>query len=1009
MTVRILVNPTLIFLFFLSFSTVFSQNSASNNAQKGAYQHALKLYKNNSFGAAYKIFSDIASEKSIAHNLQSNAAYYSAVSAVKLNMINANKLVQDFVTEFPNNDKKEKVYLEVGHYYFKKNNPKVALKWYEKVVASSLSKIDLEEFNFKMGYVLFKTGDLKRAENRFFSLIDSPEYSIQARYYYGFITYQQGDYKTAETYLTKVATEKTYANDVNYYLLDINFKAGKFSKAIEIGNALLTNVKAIEKSEISKIVGESYFNLKQYKKAIPFLKNYKGKQGKWNNTDFYLLGYAYYKQNDYLNAVGHFNKIIGSSNSVSQNAYYHLAKSYLFLNKKLEALNAFKNASEMDFDKRIKEDAYLNYVKLSYEEGNPYKSVAEVLQDFLKAYPNSSQYTEVNKLVVTSFIFQQDYQGALNYLSKKKSHENSELSNDVSLYRGIQLFNQFKLKEALTFFNKAKKSSDKDIKAIATYWNAETDYQLSNFQNAVRGFIQFKNNTEAKKLDEYNKIDYALAYAYFKLKEYGRAATSFDVFLSKSITDKTLKDDAAIRLADCYFVTKKYTKAINAYENVIKNKGIGADYANYQKGISYGFLGQNQLKIDNLLSVITKYQNTSLKDDALFQLANTYVATKDNPSAHKTFTNLISNFPKSSYVSKAMLRQGLLYYNENDHRQALAKFKSIVKNYAGTNEAQEAVINARNVYVDIGAVDEYANWVKNISFVNITDTDVDDTMYESAENKFLENDLEKAIDGFQKYITRFPSGLHAIKANFYLAQSLIKNNQTEAAIPNYQFVIDQNQSEFSEESLNKLAQIYLEKELWNEATPLLERLEVEANYPQNILFAQSNLMKSYYQSGNLAKAVEFAKKVLNNEKLNSDLESDAKVIIARTAIQNKDFTIAKKYYEEVEKTAKGEVMAEALFYSAYFKNDAKKYKESNIVVQKLIADYSTYKFWGVKSYIIMAKNHYGLKDAYQATYILENIIKNFSQFKDVITEAEKELKNIQTIEAKTNDSVSPKN
>ena len=58
---------------------------------------------------------------------------------------------------------------------------------------------------------------------------------------------------------------------------------------------------------------------------------------------------------------------------------------------------------------------------------------------------------------------------------------------------------------------------------------------------------------------------------------------------------------------------------------------------------------------------------------------------------------------------------------------------------------------------------------------------------------------------------------------------------------------------------------------------------------------------------------------------------------------------------------------------------------------------------------IMAKNHYGLKDAYQATYILENIIKNFTQFKDVVSEAEKELKNIQTIEAKTNDSVSPKN
>src|SRR5690606_34093866 len=102
------------------------------------------------------------------------------------------------------------------------------------------------------------------------------------------------------------------------------------------------------------------------------------------------------------------------------NAYYHLAECYLYLDRKPEALNAFKSASEMDFNPTIKEDAFLNYAKLSYEQGNPYKSVATVLQDFLTAYPKSPAYQEINTLVVTSFIYQQDYQGALDYLAKKK-------------------------------------------------------------------------------------------------------------------------------------------------------------------------------------------------------------------------------------------------------------------------------------------------------------------------------------------------------------------------------------------------------------------------------------------------------------------------------------------------------------------------------------------------------------------------------------------------------------
>jgi hypothetical protein len=52
-------------------------------------------------------------------------------------------------------------------------------------------------------------------------------------------------------------------------------------------------------------------------------------------------------------------------------------ESYLKLDKKQEALNAFK-MSEMAFDASIQEDASLNYAKLSYEI-ELYQSVPAVL------------------------------------------------------------------------------------------------------------------------------------------------------------------------------------------------------------------------------------------------------------------------------------------------------------------------------------------------------------------------------------------------------------------------------------------------------------------------------------------------------------------------------------------------------------------------------------------------------------------------------------------------------
>ena len=171
-------------------------------------------------------------------------------------------------------------------------------------------------------------------------------------------------------------------------------------------------------------------------------------------------------------------------------------------------------------------------------------------------------------------------------------------------------------------------------------------------------------------------------------------------------------------------------------------------------------------------------------------------------------------------------------------------------------------------------------------------------------------------------------------------------------------------------------------------------------------------MKGYYQAGQYEKAVNYAEKILLKDKIDSNVEYDAKIIIARSAFQTEDFPKAEEFYREVERNARGELKAEALYYSAYFLNNQKLYADSNKVIQTITSDYSAYKYWGAKSFIIMAKNYYALEnnDPYQATYILENIIKNFTQYDDIVNDAKNELKKIKLNEAKTNNSVTtPKN
>jgi len=278
-------------------------------------------------------------------------------------------------------------------------------------------------------------------------------------------------------------------------------------------------------------------------------------------------------------------------------------------------------------------------------------------------------------------------------------------------------------------------------------------------------------------------------------------------------------------------------------------------------------------------------------------------------------------------------------------------------------------------------------------------------MYESAEKQYLQNNHSKSVSSFKKYLLNFPKGLHALQANFYLAQSLFSEDKHQETIPHYSYVIEQQQNEFTENALSRLSLVYLENNLWQKAIPVLERLEKEADLPQNRTFSQSNLMKGYYENKEYSKAVTYAEMVLKNSKLENRVKSDAQIIIARSAIKTNNETKARNAYNEVEKIASGELKAEALYYNAYFENKDGSHRVSNQIVQKIASDYSAYKYWAAKGLIIMANNYYELNDAYQATYILESVIKNFAQFNDVTEEAKTALTKIKTEAAKTNESV----
>ena len=999
-----------LFVILLFFSIAgFSQQSAAQTNELVDFNRALELYNNQQFLAAQNLFDEVKDETSD-EKIQGDCAYYIANAAVRLKQPGADKLMETFVSRYPTNTKTNSAYLDVADYYFETGKYALSRKWYGKVAEKSLNQKDKERYYFNNGYAYFRSKKYEEARGFFEQVRDSKEYGSQAKYYIGYMAYESDDYEVANELFEEVKDAQGTNEDLSYFQADMNFKLGKFEEAVRLGKEQLPKANRQELSQLNKIIGESYFNLGKYEEAIPFLKEYKGLRGKWNNTDYYQLGYAYYKQGDFVSAIAEFNKIISGKNAVAQNAYYHLAQAYLELDQKQQALNAFKNASEMNFDEKLQQDAMLNYAKLSYEIGNSYENPSKVIIAFLEEYPDSPAKGELERLLVDSFITSKNYEEALNLLENNRNFNDKKAYQKVAYLYGLDLYEQREYYEAIKNFEKAlSEPRDVTITAKATFWKAESDYNVNKMADAIIGYREFAGMSAARNTEEFNDLNYNLGYAYFKKNEYARAIDYFKKYSENANNDTSKRNDALLRLGDTYFVESKYWPAMEAYNKAIDNNVSRSDYAAFQKAISYGFVGRNETKIEELNSFSNKYSRSSYRDDALYELGNTYVAANSTDKAINAYNRLISDVPNSKLVPKAILRQGLIYYNADQGNKALEKLKRVVRDYPNTPEAMQAVSTARLVYIDLGRTDEYAKWVRNVDFVEVSDADLDNTTYEAAENQRLNNNTEQAKRGLEKYIQSFPNGIHAINANFYLAQIYFREGSKNKAVKNYKFVVDKPTNEFTEQSLARLSEIHLENREYQIAVPLLERLEKESESEQNRIYAQSNLMKSYHELKNPGKAAAYAEKVLNNPEADKQARTDAQIIVARSAMQSGNETQAKAAYAEVQKTATGELAAEALYYDAYFKNKNRNFEASNAAIQILAKDYSGYKFYGAKGLVLMAKNFYALKDAYQATYILENVIKNFQNFPEVVREAEAELAKIRTLEAKTNSSVNTNN
>lgn len=942
------------------------------------------------------IYTNVSIKEKVAFNKLSNA--------LRLNYSGAEKMLSQFKEDFFNIYNSKNIDFDIANFYFQNEKYRYALKWFNRISEKDVPKIELDLYYFNKGYTLFSAKNYKKARVLLEMVKNNKDYESDAHYYLGHISYQLDDYDGALKSFQSIS-EANKKDDLLYFQADMNFRLGRFRNAIELAKKSLLNKNKNLKSELSKIIGESYFNLDNYEMSIPFLELYEGKNGSWKNTDYYQLGYAYFKQKKYDLAISQFNKIIGEKNEIAQNSYYALAECYLKTNKKPEALNAFKKAYDIDFNSSITEDALLNYAKLSYEIGNSFEEPLSVIIRFIDTYPKNDEINFLKELLINSYSKAGNYSAALKILENKGTFKNNKLLQKLLILNAIQEYKNGNYKASSTQFKRVLKlKENKLLEAYTLYWYARSEYELNLFDEALDLFKQFKKHPKKSNVESVFRLYYDIGYVYFKLGEYEYSLKSFKAFNKENdYLDKSYQIDTYLRIGDSQFALKKYWPAMESYNTAIALNPESAPYATYQKAVSYGFVDRNIKKIETLNNFIKTYPNDPLVDDVFFELANTYSSEMNYDKALSKYDELISKFKVSPYLAKSELNKGLILYNLEEYNSSKNVLENVAVKYKKYSIGEQALSVLKEIAIDMGNVSDFSKWIKEKKLDKFTNIEIEKTLYNSAQKKFLEGNKNVALKLFEEYLELYPEGPFSKEATNYLAEIYFEQQKWDEALLAYQSLVTGEVSVYSEKALTRIIILLKNKNQQNEAINYMEKLLEIASFEENKRFAKFNLMKTYFESQKIEKAIMFSDDILKLEDLDERIFWDAHSIRARSYIMLKDSIKAAESYKLLEKAPIGEIVAEATYFRAFFLNKQKKYKESNKLITKIARSSSQESNWNVKALLLLAKNYYALADPFQAIFVLESLIENFTMHPEIIEEA-KELKKEYEVSLKNNNS-----
>jgi TolA-binding protein len=972
------------FVLLLLSAGTFAQQTVYNSPINITYREASSLFNQHNYGSALMAFEKYMSEEQNKKSASyEDAVYYSTVCSVKLGNKNAINKVKKFMADYPASTWIPTINFELGNIYYKDKKYSKALDTYNSLSESKIDVSQRSEYLYKKGYCQMKQSQFDQALASYRKVMDTESsYAKPANYYFAHIQYQKGNIEEALIAFKTIESDRKFRKHVPLYLIKIYYQQGEYKTVITEGVKYMPKAAKQEKSNIARLIANSYYNLNNFEKAYEYFAIYESR-GKRNDdpAEQYRIGYSKYVVEKFKDAIRNFQEATKAGGIIEQNSWYYLGYCYLYTSQTKFAQNAFLKAYNQNTNKDIAADALFSYVKITIEAGaDSFNDPVEVIEEFIQNNPNSSHVATSYDLLSQLYLTSRNYSGALISIEKVKN-PNARLKSvyqQLAYAQGITYYKQRAYADAIVFFKKSLKYQvDTKLQSEAMYWQADALYHQKKFSDAASLFYQFRVSKGVKQTDLYGNALYNSAYCYFNTKQYNKAVNLFQQFLKQKNNNVSLINDSYLRLADSYIISKDYKNAIVWYDKVIFNNSVDADYALYQKAICYGSQGDFKGKLATLSQLTRNHKRSQYYDDALYDIASTNLILNDQRHAIVYFQKLVKEKPKSSYAKKALVKMGFVYYSNNQYEQSIKALKQVIDNYPASLEAKEALVTLQNVYMDMGKVDNYIEYTNTLDFIQVSISEEDSLKFTTGENYYMNNDCINATMSLTNYVNQFPTGGFVITAYHYLSQCADKRGDADKAITYYEKILEFPENQYTVKALLKVARVMYENEEFEKSLNYYQQLAQLADNKLMLLEATDGVMKSAWKTGDIQIVKESAKKLLMTEKVSEDQIVYAHYLLGMIAMDNKQYSEAEKELTITTKLSNGVLGAEALYNTALIMYRKNKLEDAENLIYELPEKYPSFEYWRAKGYILIADIYVGRDDLFQAELTLKSVIENY--------------------------------